>query len=355
MIGVAVDPNLYLEAIYAQVGLYHPDTLFKAAYSPLLRQAAYIQRDSLDLAWARGDTINTPALLISLALVILSAMALLIAWRRKLRPAALAALPILMTLIALRVLVLYAPTGDMAELSQDLSEMEETGEVVALTNLVHTEAFQDSYDGRLWVWGVPSRDELETDYHSVWTVGQGDPGSAAARFQYGTVRADYLATPEQRFDVTRLPGQAVPTEVTLDKTIRLAAVRLGPPGNQVENPVAHPGELLPLSLYWQALDQIDSAYTVFVQAVGTDGSKAAQVDKTPCEGACPTDSWKSGNLVGERYDLVVSDETSPGSYEIIVGMYNLETGQNLSWFDAQDNLLGPNLTIGHLEVLPERE
>jgi 4-amino-4-deoxy-L-arabinose transferase-like glycosyltransferase len=50
LLGVAVDFNLYLEEIYAQLGLYHPATLFDPAYSPLLRQSAYLSLENLDLA-----------------------------------------------------------------------------------------------------------------------------------------------------------------------------------------------------------------------------------------------------------------------------------------------------------------
>ncbi len=81
--GVLVDFNLYLEDVYGELGLYHPATLFDPAYSALLRQISYIRAENLDLAWARGASINWLALLTALVLVLLSALALWVCRRKE--------------------------------------------------------------------------------------------------------------------------------------------------------------------------------------------------------------------------------------------------------------------------------
>ena len=102
---------------------------------------------------------------------------------------------------------------------------------------------------------------------------------------------------------------------------------------------------------WRALAEMDTSYTFFVQALNK-GSKAGQVDRLPCEGGCPTITWRPGDLVGERTELPFHADAPPGHYRIITGMYDLETGENMTWYDRQGNASGEILTIGIVEVRP---
>ena len=51
--------------------------------------------------------------------------------------------------------------------------------------------------GGLWVWGVPSREEVDGDQAATWAAGSGDPDPAAARFQVGDLRLDYYPSRRQ--------------------------------------------------------------------------------------------------------------------------------------------------------------
>ncbi len=149
VLGVAVDFNLYLEDIYARLGLYHPATLFAPAYSPLLRQMAYLRPENLDLAWARNGVLNGPALLTALSLVLIAATAVWIAGgprARFLRRGGWLALLLLLFLGAARLLVHYAPAGDIAAAAADLGAMEQPAEeAAALAEPLLSESFQDAY------------------------------------------------------------------------------------------------------------------------------------------------------------------------------------------------------------------
>jgi hypothetical protein len=80
------------------------------------------------------------------------------------------------------------------------------------------------------------------------------------------------------------------------------------------------------------------------------GTKYYQVDRLPCEGGCPTTTWRAGDLIGERYDLLMASHAPPGRYQLIAGMYDLATMENLPWFDANGGLIGNHLVLGVLEV-----
>jgi hypothetical protein len=251
---------------------------------------------------------------------------------------------ILLGLVTLLLLLLYAPTGDVAEVAQVLEAMEQADEAAALTNPLLTEAFQDAYDGGLWVWGVPARRQVDAGRAATWGIGAGAPDPVAARFQVGSVGLDLALPPGQRFGITRLPAPVLADQPRLEDEIALVAA-------QLERDTIRPGETLPLSLYWRALAEMDTSYTYFVQALG-NGEKAGQVDRLPCGGGCPTTTWRPGDLVGERSDLFFEADAPPGQYQIVTGMYDLETGENLIWYDRQGNASGEILTIGIVEVQP---
>jgi 4-amino-4-deoxy-L-arabinose transferase-like glycosyltransferase len=348
LLATAVDFNLYLEEIYAQLGLYHPATLFNPAYSPLLRQIAYLRPENLDLAWARHGSIDWPALLTGSGLVLLSGLALWAACRRQPHPWIKAALLLLLVLGAPFSLLRYAPTGDVAEAASTLAAAERPNEAAALTDLLLTDAFQDAYDGHLSVWGVPAKKDITVQGDATWVIGGGDldlasgPPRAGARFQIGTVHLDLYLPPGQHFDPARLPAPQLADKPRLGEAVELVAVQLG-------HTTAHQGETLPVTLYWRALAAMDVSYTVFVQMIGV---KAGQVDRPPCDGGCPTTTWQPGDVVGERYDLSVRPDAPPGSYQLITGMYGLTTGENLPWFDPQGDAIGSYLPLGTVLVQP---
>ncbi|MGD2206266.1 MAG: hypothetical protein PVH17_05760, partial [Anaerolineae bacterium] len=202
-----------------------------------------------------------------------------------------------------------------------------------------------AYDGKLWVWGTKEPGAL-SERGALWTIGPGDPEPAAARFQVGAVRLDYYPPPGQQFDDGRIWGGPSQKQPHLGNLVQLVANRL--PRDFFDGWVAvQRGGTVSLTLYWRALTPMETSYTAFVQLVDETGVKAAQVDRLPCHGGCPTDTWRPGDLVGERYDLLVSADAPPGSYQIIVGMYDLDTGENLLSEDGQ-----PYLTLGSVQVEP---
>lgn len=339
LLGVAVDFNLYLEEIHAELGLYHPATLFNPAYSPLLRQWDYLRLENLDLAWARGGVVDWEALLKATLLVLLSSLALAGVWRGRRVTRTLWELLLVLILGLAFLFSSYAPAGDVAQAANLLAHLEQPGDAAALTEPLLTEAWQDAYDGNLWVRGQQPGPGSETA--SIWTIGPGDPEPAAARFQIGSVRLDYFDRPGETLDAARLPAELLPGGAfRLGDAVELVALSL-------EQKTVEPGDTLPLTLYWRALAPLDTSYTAFVQLVGEADAKAGQVDRLPCDGGCPTDTWRPGDLVGEWYEVPIRADAPPGAYRLVAGLYDLATGAHLPAADG-----GPYLLLGSVEMLP---
>ncbi len=345
LLAVTVDFNLYLEDIYAELGLYHPATLFDPAYSPLLRQLAYLNPGNLDLAWLRDGAVNWAALLIGLGLVVASGLGLWLAWRRRLAAWHGAVLLLLLLFGIVLSLFSYAPEGRVAVAARDLVAMEKPGEAAALTEPLLTEPFQDAYDGRLWVWGVPSREGIGVENEGLWAAGAGDPDAAAARFQTGAVRLDLFPASGGAFDAARLPVQPLEASLNLGDVVALVAFRL-------DDIVVRRAEMLPVTVYWRALVPMPVSYTVSVQLIDEGGVKAGQVDRLPCDGGCPTTSWRVGDVVGEYYELSIDPGVPPGRYQLTVGMYDLATGEGLPHLDAQGQVVADLLLLGTIDVEP---
>lgn len=90
-----------------------------------------------------------------------------------------------------------------------------------------------------------------------------------------------------------------------------------------------PGDSVSLTLYWQAREEIQHDYAVFVHLVGPDGGIVSQDDGHPDEGFYPTSHWDKDEVVRDEHVLTVPSEAGVGEYELRVGMYTVEDMRRL--------------------------
>jgi 4-amino-4-deoxy-L-arabinose transferase-like glycosyltransferase len=134
---------------------------------------------------------------------------------------------------------------------------------------------------------------------------------------YGSVRVE--PWPQE----TTVPPEATAVQATFGPAILLSGYQLG------EQP-ATAGEALELTLYWQAQKVPDDHYQVFVHLVaGSDGQIAQQIDRIPVDWLRPTQGWRPGEVLTDRYRLLLPAELAPGTYNIVVGLYEPESWQRL--------------------------
>jgi hypothetical protein len=115
---------------------------------------------------------------------------------------------------------------------------------------------------------------------------------------------------------------ANPVDANFDNQVHLI-------GYTVEPLQPAPGEPLRLTLYWQALAPLPYEYTVFVHLRQPDGGAVAQADHRPLDPFYPTTLWPVGETIRESSQLALPAALPPGSYELWVGLYRLETGERL--------------------------
>lgn len=95
-----------------------------------------------------------------------------------------------------------------------------------------------------------------------------------------------------------------------------------------------PGQTLTLTLYWQALGPIGRNYSVFTHVRGQGDTLWAGKDSWPQNGAAPTSTWRSGQVITDTYQLTLKPDTPAGQYDVEVGLYDGATMQRLQAFAA---------------------
>jgi hypothetical protein len=98
-------------------------------------------------------------------------------------------------------------------------------------------------------------------------------------------------------------------------------------------------------LVWQAMEEIDQSYKVFVHLYTEGGHLAAQHDSVPANELRPTWDWEPGEEVEDRHGLWVPG-TVAESLRLVVGLYDPEDGTRLTLPDGSDHA-----EIGVLELV----
>lgn len=122
-------------------------------------------------------------------------------------------------------------------------------------------------------------------------------------------------------------------------------------GYELEARSVHPGETVDLTLYWQALTDMERNYTVFTQVLSDGFDIWAQDDAQPLRGDYPTSRWVPGEVVRDPHHLTVNSETPAGVYHLEAGMYLLETGDRLY---RAGKPTANSIRLADIRVLPPR-
>jgi Protein of unknown function (DUF2723) len=107
----------------------------------------------------------------------------------------------------------------------------------------------------------------------------------------------------------------------------------------------HPGDVVPVTLDWQAQTVPTQRYTLFVHIVGDDGVVRGQQDREPSR--APTDKWQANERRIDVYGPALSLETPPGRYHVIIGWYSYPALTRLPLESAAVD----SYTLGEIEVM----
>ncbi|MBE9471890.1 MAG: hypothetical protein IMY75_07275, partial [Chloroflexi bacterium] len=112
-----------------------------------------------------------------------------------------------------------------------------------------------------------------------------------------------------------------------------------------------PGQMLRFILYWACDAPPGQPLSVFVHLVGEERQPLAQGDGPPLSGDYPTDLWAAGEVIADERAVPLPADLPPGRYTLLVGLYNLQTGERLPAFDEHGARLPADaVPLGIVEV-----
>jgi hypothetical protein len=234
-------------------------------------------------------------------------------------------------------------------------------------------------EGKVWL--QSSRQALDGDYPtSLWETGQ------VVRDRF-----DLVVDPETPRDVYEIrvglydeeAESYLPVVVSSEESTSLESISLGQVlvrGRKrqfevpsIENPLtAHfgemvsllgydleedeiaPGDVLHLNLYWQAQQEMDVSYTVFVHLLDAQNRIWGQRDSVPDKGQYSTTGWLKGEVVKDEYEIPVDPAAPSGDYLIEVGLYDAaQPGYpRLPILDEEGQIIGDRVLLREVKVKP---
>lgn len=148
------------------------------------------------------------------------------------------------------------------------------------------------------------------------------------------------------YDVARLPEEPHEyLQARFGPSIRLRGYTVL--GRQV-----HPGDVVPVTLFWKALEEINRSYKVSVQVLDENGQVLGQMDTMPRDGLIPTTRWEPEQTLVDHYGVLIPDDAYPGRYTLGVTLYHHQTGERLP-VTIDGEPMGDSLPLGHLTVQQE--
>ncbi len=144
------------------------------------------------------------------------------------------------------------------------------------------------------------------------------------------------------------PSHAEETEHPLD-------VRLGEQirilGYSVAGEAVEPGRMVRLTLSWQAEATVTERLAVFAHLLNAEGKLVAQQDGEPQGGSRPTTTWAAGEVIRDQIGILVPADAAEGEYQLVVGMYQPDTGERLPVVDLDGVAVGDAVLLGTIQLL----
>jgi 4-amino-4-deoxy-L-arabinose transferase-like glycosyltransferase len=163
------------------------------------------------------------------------------------------------------------------------------------------------------------------------------------------------------------PAYARPTALTEEElaaiTQRVDATFFHPAGGQIkllgyDTPVqaAYPGEQVPVTLYWEAIQPFAQDYSIFLHLVDAHDLVPAQRDAFPGMGTLSSQWLRPGQRWAEQRVLTLPTTAfSPNQAAFEVGLYDYATGERLTAVGTEGQITGDNVRFGGLEIRARSE
>lgn len=137
-----------------------------------------------------------------------------------------------------------------------------------------------------------------------------------------------------------------PADYVFNEGIRLS-------GYELDDTQFRAGGQVVVTLYWQSLRPTPTDYTIFTQLLGPDFQLHGQMDRPPLDGYWPTSRWLAEQKFIDKFIIPINVNAPPGDYKLLVGLYDLNTGQRAPARFNQQRLPDDAVVLDHLTLSHE--
>ena len=122
-------------------------------------------------------------------------------------------------------------------------------------------------------------------------------------------------------------------------------------GYELDKETAVPGEPVYLTIYWQAQAPVPERFKVFTHLIGdvyninSDNFLWGQQDNEPLTNTRPTTTWRTGEVITDRYAIPLAADAPAGVYQVEIGLYDPATGVRLPLQSGPDFVILDSVTV----------
>jgi 4-amino-4-deoxy-L-arabinose transferase-like glycosyltransferase len=129
--------------------------------------------------------------------------------------------------------------------------------------------------------------------------------------------------------IATLPDEAIPVYARFDNAILI--------GYHTPSRRYAPGDIVPVTLYWQVIERSREDYSLYVHALDVLGAEIGKVDSYPGAGLLRTSTWQPGAIYADYYGIPL-DAEARGRYRLRlqVGWWHFASGRLIGAYDAAD-------------------
>lgn len=259
---------------------------------------------------------------------------------------------------------------DYRDTAAYISAVERQGDAVLLNAPGQGEVFAYYYKGETPVYSLPQGrppeeertlaelEKIGTEHRRLfclfWAMEESDPERIVEGWlDQHAYKALDLWRGNVRFVIYALP-QAIPVGEMRQRLSSRLGDRILLMGHSLQQKAVAGGEILQLTLFWQAEAPIEERYKVFVQVLDVSNNIIGQRDAEPGGGTLLTTLWPVGEIIADNYGVLIGPGTPPGRYRLITGLYSLTTGARLS-ANGDDRVLLGEVSVTRPAVPPPIE
>jgi 4-amino-4-deoxy-L-arabinose transferase-like glycosyltransferase len=135
-----------------------------------------------------------------------------------------------------------------------------------------------------------------------------------------------------------------PVEIDFGGKIKLV-------GYELNDEEWRPGEDLVVTMYWEALEDLDEDYWLLFRLVHRRGYDLTFKDGCPSAGRYTTDHWKKGDVIPSEHRLTIPDHADPHRYRLTLSMHPFDSEEWLPVLNEQGQVTGDIVILTLIPVI----